>query len=233
MGILYAAYLGGDEGYTASACDGEHWFDQLSWLAVNRAPLRWHRWTFEYDPEEGLRILHDGKDVNDGGMRFDAARSGLEGFRSIAVWGDAGPGGGQAVWVDGASVTLGGPVKKRPVTEADPYAEAAWAADPDAGRPAVIYTRASPPPAPRIEELPLERSVTQYGITWTFESRPGSGSSSTATGTSWGRRRSGRSIPAAALRRGDPRRASWTNGPGATGGPAGPQRLHAQSAGRG
>ncbi len=37
-GIFYAPYLGGNEGYTASACDGKAWFDQLFWLGVNRAP---------------------------------------------------------------------------------------------------------------------------------------------------------------------------------------------------
>ena len=35
VGILYASYLGGDEGYTATACDGKDWFDQLFWLGVN------------------------------------------------------------------------------------------------------------------------------------------------------------------------------------------------------
>jgi hypothetical protein len=32
-----------------------------------------------------------------------------------------------------------------------------------------IYTKDAPPPTPKLEELPLNESVTQYGITWTFE----------------------------------------------------------------
>ena len=36
IGALYANYLGGDEGYTASACDGKDWFDRLFWLSSSR-----------------------------------------------------------------------------------------------------------------------------------------------------------------------------------------------------
>jgi hypothetical protein len=50
VGILYAGYLGGAEGYTATACDGRDWFNQLFWLGVNRAPAGWHKWTFDFDP---------------------------------------------------------------------------------------------------------------------------------------------------------------------------------------
>ena len=34
---------------------------------------------------------------------------------------------------------------------------------------AVIYTKANAPAAPKVEDLPLKESVSQYGITWTFE----------------------------------------------------------------
>ena len=59
VGALYANYLGGDEGYTASACDGKDWHDRLFWLGVRRAPPGWHRWTFDFDPEVGLQVLHN------------------------------------------------------------------------------------------------------------------------------------------------------------------------------
>jgi hypothetical protein len=32
-----------------------------------------------------------------------------------------------------------------------------------------IYTKEAPPPTPKLEDLPLKESVTQYGITWTFD----------------------------------------------------------------
>ena len=52
---------------------------------------------------------------------------------------------------------------------------AAWstgaAAAAPAGVPAgsVIYTKDKPPKTPALEELPLKESVSQYGITWTFD----------------------------------------------------------------
>src|SRR5664280_1854591 len=47
------------------------------------------------------------------------------------------------------------------------------AAAADAGTPpkgaAVIYTRDNAPPTPKLDALPLKESVSEYGITWTFE----------------------------------------------------------------
>src|ERR1017187_5522455 len=107
VGILYASYLGGDEGYTATACDGQNWFDQLFWLGVNRAPAGWHKWTFDFDPEAGLQVLHNDKEVN----AIDSAKTSLKGFSAIAFWGDDGKGNEQTIWVADLTVTLGGPVK--------------------------------------------------------------------------------------------------------------------------
>jgi hypothetical protein len=165
VGILYASYLGGTEGYTATACDAKDWFDQLFWLGVNRAPAGWHKWTFDFDAEEGLQVLHNDKELT----AVDSSRTRLKGFSGIAVWGDSGPGSGQTVWVDDVSVTLGGPVKIVSAPgEANPYDEKAIAADPATKRPAVIYTQANAPATPRLDDLPLKESVSQYGITWTF-----------------------------------------------------------------
>lgn len=165
VGILYANYLGGWEGYTASACDGKDWFNQLLWLGVKRAPAGWHKWTIEFDAEAGIQFLHNDKDIN---RTLDAGKAGLSGFRSIAIWGDGGKGNEQTVWVDDVSVTLGGPVKTIPVIEADPYDEKAVAADASIKRPVVIYTRDNAPTTPKLEALPLKERVSQYGITWTF-----------------------------------------------------------------
>jgi hypothetical protein len=164
VGILYASYLGGAEGYTASASDGQKWFEQLFWLGVNRAPAGWHKWTFDFDAEAGLQVLHNDKEVN----AVDAGKTGLNGFNAVAVWGDNGAGDAQSIWLAGLSVTLGGPAKLVAASEADPYDERAVAADTAASRPTVIYTRANAPAAPKLTDLPLRQTVSQYGITWTF-----------------------------------------------------------------
>ncbi len=164
VGILYAAYLGGDEGYTATVCDGAKWFDALNWLGVKRAPAGWHSWTFDFDAEAGLRILHDGKEVSVDRSCFDCNKTGVRGFRSIAIWGDAGTGAGQTIRADDIAVTLGGPVKVKPAVEMDPYDKSTWDA-----APAPIWTRDRAPATPRIEDVPLVPSASQWGITWTFE----------------------------------------------------------------
>ena len=164
VGILYASYLGGAEGYTATACNGKDWFDRLFWLGVNRAPAGWHKWTFDFDAEEGLQIFHDDKEVT----TVDPAKTGLKGFNAVAVWGDNGRNNPQTIWIDDMSIVLGGPVKTIPIVEANPYSAAAVAADATLRRPITIYTRDNAPPAPALDELPLKESVSEYGITWSF-----------------------------------------------------------------
>ncbi|MBN1507135.1 MAG: hypothetical protein JW955_09840 [Sedimentisphaerales bacterium] len=165
-GILYANYLGGDEGYTATACDGKDWFNRLFWLGVRREPPGWHKWTFDFDAEDGLEVLHNDRELG----AVDGDKTDLQGFTAIAIWGDAGHGDEQTVWVDDLSVTLGGPVKIVPSPgEADPYDEKALAADPSLRRAVVIYSKDNPPSAPKLEDMPLRDSVSQYGITWTFD----------------------------------------------------------------
>jgi hypothetical protein len=169
VGILYANYLGGDEGYTATACDAKNWFDQWFWLNVNRRPAGWHKWTLNFDAEEGLQILHNDKAVN---TPLDSGKVGLKGFRSLAIWGDAGQGRQQTIWLADLSVTLGGPTHLVTPTESNPYDDRAVAANTAVNRPGVIYTRDNSPATPKLEDLPLRESVSQYGITWSFE-RPG------------------------------------------------------------
>ena len=164
-GILYASYLGGNEGYTATACDGQDWFHQLFWLGVKRTPAGWHKWTFDFDPEAGVQVLHNDQECHS----VDSSKTGLQGFSGIAIWGDNGQGREQTIWVDDVSVTLGGPVKIVPAGEANPYDEKAVAADPAVNRPVVVYTSGQRPRDPKLEDLPLKESVSQYGITWTFE----------------------------------------------------------------
>ena len=53
--------------------------------------------------------------------------------------------------------------------EADPYDAKAIAADPAIHRAVILYTQDNAPATPKLEDLPLQESVSQYGITWTFE----------------------------------------------------------------
>jgi len=166
VGILYASYLGGVEGYTATASDGRDWLNQLFWLGVNRSPAGWHKWTFDFDAENGLQVLHNDKEIN----AVDSGKTGLQGFSAVAIWGDAGEGDGQSVWIDDLSITLGGPAEIIPEPgEASPYDEKALDADQTIHRSAVIYSRDNVPLTPKLEDLSLRESVSQYGITWTFE----------------------------------------------------------------
>jgi hypothetical protein len=165
VGILYASYLGGAEGYTATAGDTNDWFNQLFWLGVNRATAGWHKWTFDFDAEEGLQVFHNDKEVS----AVDSDKAGLRGFSGIAIWGDNGTGNEQTVWLADVSVSLGGPAKLVSRSEADPYDARAVAADAAASPPTITYRASQPPATPRLDDLALETSVSQYGITWTFD----------------------------------------------------------------
>ena len=165
VGILYASYLGGAEGYTATACDSRDWFDQLFWLGVNRAPAGWHKWTFDFDLEVGLQVFHNDRQVN----AVDSRKTGLKGFSALAVWGDQDRGRNQTIWLADLSVTLGGPVSVPPIVEANPYENEAVAAEMTQSRPVIIYTKENAPATPKLEDLPLKGNVSQYGITWTFQ----------------------------------------------------------------
>ena len=165
-GILYAGYLGGNEGYTATASDGKDWFDQLFWLGVNRAPAGWHKWTFDFDAEEGLQVFHNDRELG----AVDSTKTRLKGFNAIAIWGDAGKDNGQTIWVADPVITLGGPVKPMAAPKRfDPYAESTVTADKTLDLPAIIYTAGNAPETPRLEDLPFRDRLSQYGITWTFD----------------------------------------------------------------
>ncbi|HET6247014.1 MAG TPA: hypothetical protein VFE47_04885 [Tepidisphaeraceae bacterium] len=164
-GILYAAYLGGNEGYTATAYHGASWFDELFWLGANRAPAGWHKFTFDFDAESGLQILHNDKPTNP----IDAGKAGLKGFNSIIIQGDDGKGNEQTIWVADITVTLGGPTKLAGHREANPYDAKSIAADPAVNRHAIVYTRSNAPQTPALDALPLKGSVSEYGMTWTFD----------------------------------------------------------------
>lgn len=56
-----------------------------------------------------------------------------------------------------------------PVVEADPYDETSLAAATANRRPVIIYAGQNAPATPNLDDLPLRESVSQYGITWTFD----------------------------------------------------------------
>jgi hypothetical protein len=60
--------------------------------------------------------------------------------------------------------------QQKPISgELDPYDAEALTLDAHSHRSAIIYTRDRSPAIPKLADLPLRQSVSQYGITWTFE----------------------------------------------------------------
>lgn len=59
--------------------------------------------------------------------------------------------------------------RKLVAAEQDPYDDQALAADLPAHRSVMVYTKQNPPPAPQLADLPSKSSLSQYGITWSFE----------------------------------------------------------------
>jgi hypothetical protein len=167
VGILYASYLSGNDGYTATISDGESWFNQLFWLGLKRAPAGWHKWTLNFDADKGIQLSHNDKKLS--ARRLDPNKVGLKGFNTIAIWGDVGKGKGQTIWVDDVSVTLGGPMKFAPKVR--PVAPTVQGPDPwiPSDRTVPIYTKDNPPATPKPEDLAARKSVSQYGMTWTFD----------------------------------------------------------------
>jgi hypothetical protein len=113
VGALYAPYLAGDKTYCTTEYTGETWF-KVSYLGECRRSEGWHRWTFRMDPQKGLSIAFDGKDVNAKRQRFEWNKTRFEGFAGVAVFGDQVGGEAQTIWVDDLSVELAGAMQARP-----------------------------------------------------------------------------------------------------------------------
>jgi len=125
IGPLYAKYLGGDKSYATGEYDPAKrqnpvWKPQH--LGLPRK-AEWREFTFQFDPDAGLKILVDGKDVNAQRLRFDWNKSEVAGFAGIVIVGDKKEGTAQTIWVDDITVTLGGPMNVKPA--APPAAPAA------------------------------------------------------------------------------------------------------------
>jgi len=111
VGALYAPYLSGAETYAVSTLNPEQQkpWQQVTYLGIRRAP-GWHKWTFDFDPDKGMRLLYDDQDVKN----FNWNQSKLKGFASVVLFGDA-TDARQVLWVDDATVTLGPPARVAPV----------------------------------------------------------------------------------------------------------------------
>lgn len=113
IGPIYAPYLSGDTTYATAAFNPnkqERPWQEVQYLGIRRAP-GWHHWTFDFDPGHGLRILLNGKDINENHERFNWNKSRLDGFTRVVLFGDAAD-LGQTLWVDDLHVTLGPPAAK-------------------------------------------------------------------------------------------------------------------------
>jgi hypothetical protein len=116
---IYAPYLAGDKTYATTEYDGSTWF-KVQYLGECRRSEGWHTWTFDLDPEKGLRILFDGKDVNAKRRRFDWDRTNFEGFVGVVMMGDDGKGAGETLWVEVVDVELGGAMRAKPTPPPPP-----------------------------------------------------------------------------------------------------------------
>lgn len=116
VGALYAPYLSGDRTYATSEFDpakGERPWWAVQYLGVKRE-ARWRKWTFDFDADAGLTVFCDDADVNARRQMFNWDRTNLRGFTGVALFGDS-TDASQVLWVDDIAVTLGGPVRTRPI----------------------------------------------------------------------------------------------------------------------
>ena len=103
VGAIYAPYLAGATTYATAAFnpakEQQPW-QEVQYLGIKRTP-GWHKWTFDFDPDQGMRLLYDDKEA-----KFNWNQSRLNGFTSVVLFGDA-TDAKQVLWVDDVSVTLG------------------------------------------------------------------------------------------------------------------------------
>ena len=132
-------------------------------------------------PKQACSIFHDDRDLT----AVDPGKTGLQGFRALAVWGDQGQGREQPIWIDDLSITLGGPVRPFLKSEADPYAESGK--NEAKARSVILYSHDNPPVTPRWRTWRLRRRSKSTESPGRSTGPRGSAISSMATGTWWGR----------------------------------------------
>lgn len=136
VGAIYAPYLAGDTTYaTADFLPGtdERPWQNVQYLGTKRAP-GWHQWTFTLDPDKGLSIACDGKDVNSKNPMFNWNTIRLTGANALLLVGDA-SGSGQVLWVDDVTATPGPALRTLPLWPPPPPADLAVVPPPAEPRP--------------------------------------------------------------------------------------------------
>lgn len=114
IGAIYAPYLSGNTTYATAAFSPDKQqrpWQEVQYLGIKRTP-QWYHWTFDFNPQTGLRILLDGKDLNEQHERFNWNKSRLDGFTGVVLFGDA-SGSNQSLWIDDVRITLGPPAKSK------------------------------------------------------------------------------------------------------------------------
>ena len=122
-GHLYAPYIQGDTTYALGeytpANKKEQPYHKVYYLGIRRK-TGWRPWTFAFDPDKGLTVLCDGKDVNGRRKRFDWNQTKVPGFTGLVFYGDQAGADAQTVWIDDVEVQLAGAMKARPVVPPPP-----------------------------------------------------------------------------------------------------------------
>ncbi|MBT3379274.1 MAG: hypothetical protein HN742_03625 [Lentisphaerae bacterium] len=147
-GSLYAPYLSGDKAYAVTAfnpAQKEQAYFAVQYLGIKRTP-GWHRWTFVFDSEEGVSLLHNDKNVNGRRERFKWYTTKVEGFTGVVLVGDMTADANQTIWVDDVTVTLGGGMTVTPTQLAPPP-------------PPPATPDTDPVPQERVEIVPELRNV--------------------------------------------------------------------------
>jgi len=150
-GALYAPYLAGNTTYALSEykpAAKEVPFTKVTYLGVKRT-VGWHQWTFDFNPDTGLKITVDKTDL---AKRFKWDQSDVVGFVGVVAIGDLGPADPQTAWLDDVSVSLidGALTKPEPVAAPAAAASGVPATDPPADGPVPTFTAALKDQHPRL-----------------------------------------------------------------------------------
>ena len=145
VGAIYAPYLSGDKTYAAADCDPtkqEHAWQQVQYLGLNRNP-GWHKWTFDFDADAGLRIRYDDKDVNASRPVFNWQTIRLKGVNGLVLYGDQSD-AKQTLWVADVAIVPGPPMRVQALWPPPPPKDLAVVPPPPAqtGTPLACWARA-------------------------------------------------------------------------------------------